>query len=112
LNAGQLAEWEAYSMIDPVGEWRNDFRFAELASVITNIAIKWAAGKKHVELTDITDFIPQWDVTAPKEVKKQSVEDMKKVFEDIMRVQEKKKKPAPDLKRPPTTLKKDKDGRV
>lgn len=110
MNVSQLAEWEAYNMLDPIGEWRDDFRFAELASVITNIAIKWASGKKQVQLTEITDFMPQWDVTAPKEVKKQSVEDMKKVFEDIVKSQERKKKRDASLKKPPTMLNEKKDG--
>jgi hypothetical protein len=47
---------------------------AELATIITNIAIKWGAGKKKVQLVELTDYMPQWDKNAPKEVKKQSLD--------------------------------------
>ena len=106
LSAYEIAEWEAYDRLDPIGEFRADFRMAELATVITNIAIKWAAGKKKVDLVDILDFIPKWDAGAPKEVKKQSVEEMKKALKEI--ANHAKKQPKADLQRPPQKLRKDK----
>lgn len=107
LSAYELAEWEAYNMLDPIGEVREDFRNAMLSCLITNIAIKWASGKKTVKLSEIADFLPQWDVTAPKEVKKQSMEEMKKALKEIAKAQneavEKKKKldalPPPNIKK-------------
>ena len=77
MNAVQLSEWEAYDRLDPIGTWRDDFRMAYLASIITNIAIKWNAGKKQVKLIELMEFMPQWDRQETKEVKKQSVEDMR-----------------------------------
>lgn len=111
LSAKQLSEWEAMDRLDPIGEFRADFRMAELASVITNIAIKWSAGKKQVKLTDIMEYMPQWDVDAPKEfeVKKQSVEEMKEVFKRIAESANKHFKKIGN-RRPPANLKKKKDG--
>jgi len=105
-----LAEWEAYDRLDPIGEWRDDFRMAELASLILNIAIRWGAGKKQVKLTEITDFMPQWDVTAPKGIKQQSVEEMKQVFKDIMQAQNQIVGRKKRVERPPANLRRNKDG--
>ena len=82
-----------------------------IASLVMNIAIKWGSdGKKPVKLTDIMDFMPQWDTTAPKEVPVQSVEDMKQVFKDIIAAQNSRKKVKVNKTRPPVNLKKKKDG--
>jgi len=110
LNARQLAEWEAYDRLDPIGQWRDDFRMAELASLILNIAIRWGAGKKQVKLTDITDFMPQWDGGAPKEVKQQSVEEMKQIFKDIMQAQNQIVGRKKRVDQPPANLRRNKDG--
>jgi hypothetical protein len=111
LSAYELTEWEMYDRMDPIGESRADFRMAELASLMVNIAIKRSAGTKPVKLTEITDFMPQWDVTAPKqvEVKKQSIPDMKKVLMDIVNTQNKKARKR-GIDKPPANLTKKKDG--
>jgi hypothetical protein len=88
LTSSQLSEWEAYDRIDPIGSWRDDFRMAYLASVMTNLTIG-VHGKKGTKQTPLIDFMPDWDITAPKEVKKQSIEDMKRAFKDIMSSQKK-----------------------
>lgn len=97
--------------MDPIGEVRGDFRMAELASLITNIAIKWATGRKTVKLTEIIDFMPQWDGGVEKEVKKQSTEDMKKALLVIANAQNKREKAKKrGIDKPPANLKKKKDG--
>lgn len=111
LNAIQLTEWEMYNRLDPIGEVREDFRMAMLESLITNIAIKWAAGKKQVKLTEITDFLPQWDQPTEKEVKVQSLEEMKKALMEIARSQNKKEKAKKrGINKPPANLMKREDG--
>lgn len=82
---------------------------AELATIITNIAIKWGAGKKKAQLVELTDYMPQWDKNAPKEVKKQSLDEMKKALKDIYESSLKKQKRA-DTTRPPTNLKPKQNG--
>ena len=79
LTGVQLSEWEAYDRLDPVGEWRDDFRMAFLASLITNLGIQ-IHGKQGTKLTEFTDFMPEWDIDARNEPKRQSVEDMKQML--------------------------------
>jgi hypothetical protein len=81
---------------------------AELATIITNIAIKWGAGKKSVKLTELIDFMPKWDQEKKKEIPKQSIEDMKKALKEIYESQKKQKRT--DDKRPPTNLKTKQNG--
>jgi hypothetical protein len=105
LTLTQLQEWEAYDRLDPIGSWREDFRMAFLASLITNLTIS-THGKPNAKQTTLEEFMPDWDVTGPKKVKQQTVEEMKKVFEDIVNSQ--KKKAGIQPMQPPT--KKQKNG--
>jgi hypothetical protein len=83
---------------------------AELASLITNIAIKWAAGRKTVKLTEIIDFMPQWDGPVEKPVAIQSPEEMKKALLEIANAQNKREKAKKrGINTPPVNLKKKKD---
>lgn len=97
LTAKQLAEWEAYNNIDPVGEWRNDFKFSYMASIISNLMIQ-AYGKKGSEMTKINDFLLQWD-KEEEEPKKQSVEEMKRVLLGLAASQNKKTEQSSQVKR-------------
>lgn len=98
LTAKQLAEWEAYSNIDPVGEWRNDFKFSYMASLITNLMIQ-AYGKKGSKMTKIEDFQLQWDTGVETESKQQSVEEMKNILLGLAASQNKKTEQSPPVKR-------------
>jgi hypothetical protein len=72
-----------------------------LAWTITNLFIQ-AYSKKGTELTKFEDFILNWDSTAPKEEKVQSVEEMKNALMMLARSQEGSK----DVKRVRTIPKK------
>ena len=76
LTSEQISEWEAYDRLDPVGAWREDYRFALLAQVVSNLAISMY-GKKGAKLQEITDFIPKWGEDEEEKVKQQSMEEMK-----------------------------------
>lgn len=93
LTAGQIAEWEAYSQLEPIGEERIEFSFAVLASLIANVALS-AFGKKGTKRTTPMDFLPQWDVREeiPEEKPRQSIEEMKAVLESIAAHSGKRKK--------------------
>ena len=65
LTPAQINEWEAYDRLDPIGEWRADFRMAKMASVITNL-FYWAHGKPETESTSANDFMPKWWEDASK----------------------------------------------
>jgi hypothetical protein len=89
LTATQLAEWEAYDIIDPIGEIRNDIKFANMASLISNLMIG-AHGKKGSQMTKPEDFIIKWDFGAIEKDKKQSVEEMKRILLGMASAQNKK----------------------
>lgn len=99
-----MSEWEAYEKLDPIGTWRDDFRMAFLATIVTNLAIS-INGKKGAKTVDVMDYMPVWDQTIAREPKKQSVEEMKKIFHDIANTQKKKKKLDIQSKKPPVKRK-------
>jgi hypothetical protein len=74
LSFDQLNEWEAYDKIDPIGTWREDFRMAYLASIVTNLTIA-VHGKQGAKAKTAIDFMPDWSGD-PKEPVKQSVDEM------------------------------------
>lgn len=80
LTSNQISEWEAYDKLDPIGEWREDYRMAVLDSLIVNIVSRLYAKKGHTpkEITP-TEFMPNWS-GEKKIAKRQSIEDMKTVL--------------------------------
>lgn len=68
LTSRQLSEWEAYDKIDPIGEWREDYRFAQLMALVTNIVTKLYA-KDKPKMVEPIDFMPDYsgDIAAIKE---------------------------------------------
>jgi hypothetical protein len=91
LTSRQLSEWEAYDRIDPIGEWRGDFRGAKLEALIINIvqALFPKKGSKPKIFNPI-EFMPNWNGEV-KESERQSVEEMKKVLLELASLQNKKK---------------------
>jgi len=109
ITSEQLAEWEAFDRIDPIGSWREDYRMSVLASLIVNIVSKLYAKKGHTpkEVTPM-DFMPNW--TGEKRIeRKQSVADMKQVLYAIASAANKKeqqdKVDKERSKRPPMAFK-------
>ena len=93
----------AFSRLDPIGEARDDFRMSYLASTITNLAIK-INGKKGAKLTNVKDFLLDWDTDKPKGT--QSIEDIKRVFMEIAAANNKKDSRNINKKRIPKSLQK------
>ena len=63
---------------------------AFISSLMTNLTIS-VHGKKGAKMTNPMDFMPEWDISSGKgEVKKQSVDDMKKFLLGIAQAQNKK----------------------
>jgi hypothetical protein len=80
LTSAQLSEWEAYDRLDPIGSWRQDYNYAQIASIITNIvnSIYCKEGSKP-ELTTVVDFMPIWDKEERKRIeRKRNTEDQKR----------------------------------
>ena len=58
LTFFQISEWEAYDRIDPIGDWRDDFRGAKLESLLVNIVNQLFAKKGHTPvITSPLDFM-------------------------------------------------------
>lgn len=84
LTAKQISEWEAFNRLEPIGEWRQDYRMAFIASIMINIA-RAMSGAKGVKMTTPADYMPVWytDPNEPDEPMQQSLEDMKKVLLEL-----------------------------
>ena len=50
LTSSQVSEWMVYNRLDPIGEWRADYRIAVLCSTIANIgnSVIYEIGRAHV----------------------------------------------------------------
>ena len=70
LTSKQISEWEAYDRLDPIGTWREDFRMAFLATMNNKFNDK-CTWEERYKATDLKDFMPVWDIDAPKDVKMQ-----------------------------------------
>ena len=81
LSSTQIREWETYDRLDPIGEWRSDFRDAQLRSMITNIT-RALYPEKGVEpkMTTPLDFMPDWGNLDSPEAEEQSVEEQKRIL--------------------------------
>lgn len=55
MSARQFLRWEAYSQMEPFGEWRADVRTAQLAAMLFNLAVVAKERKP------IKDFLLPWE---------------------------------------------------
>ena len=107
LTSDQLSEWEAYDRLDPIGTWREDYRMAYIAAILTNLTIA-VHGKKGAKQAELRSFMPNW--SGEEEYKApQSVEEMKEVFKAIVQASKEAQKKNEILKKkqhtPPTKKK-------
>lgn len=90
MNSYQIAEWEAFNFLDPIGDERQDIHMAILATTIFNLAVD-IHGKKGTKHREITDYMPNWGGDETDEGKgKQSVEEMKNILLSMASSQNKK----------------------
>ena len=76
-----------YNRIDPIGEWRMDYRFADLEALIINtVRMLYAEKGKIVELVKATDLMLEWGKEKKIEPKRQNFEHMKEMFKRIAKV--------------------------
>ena len=88
LTAIELAEWEAYDSIDPIGSTRSDIHFAAFSSMITNLFIA-AYGKQGSTMTEPKDFLINWDGSKKESTKQeQSVDQIKDFLSALQKQQE------------------------
>ena len=72
IDSLELSEWMAYASIEPIGEKRQDLRFAMLACTIANL-IKGAVGGKG-KPSKMDDFMLKFD--PPKQQSDQNMKIM------------------------------------
>jgi len=96
LTSTQLSEWEAYDRLDPIGTWRDDFREAHLASLISNFvkSIYHDPQKPEIQESDLStpaDFMPVWDREARKNkvIEKQSADEMEQLLSTFAEIHNK-----------------------
>jgi len=90
LTAGEIAEWEVYDSLDPIGDYRLEMTLAYGLSIIANILIKahFKSGSKELKPKD---FLIDWSGELKEdEGKKQSVEDMKRFMMQFAKQQNKR----------------------
>lgn len=86
LNSFQLSEWQMYDRIDPIGEWRNDFRFADFEALIINtVRMLYAEKGKIVDLVTAKDLMPEWGKVKKVEPKRNN-EQIKEMFKRISKI--------------------------
>jgi hypothetical protein len=66
---------------------------------------RWAYGKKGTKMTTPNDYMPKWERAEEKEVKKQSVEEMKQAIMQIARRKNPEIKSRKDLNKSTNTKK-------
>jgi len=86
LTGTQLAEWEAYNLLEPIGrEWQEDLRLARTLSFLENMFLSALAKKGTYKASTPADFMPRWGEPIKKtKEKKQSAEDMKIVLSGFL----------------------------
>ena len=79
ITSAQLAEWEAYDRIEPIGGYRQDYRFAQICYLIFDLAQSIYGKKGQRRVSSPMDFMP-WGPEVKKPVVKQSPEQIKEVL--------------------------------
>jgi len=85
LTAPQLAEWEAYNELEPIGAVRNDYMLGQLSAIVINLVSQIYKAKGSTPTTVKTEeFIPWWPRTKVRKGKRvQSPEDIKEIFRQL-----------------------------
>ena len=58
MTGDQQTEWEAFDRLEPVGGYKQDFRFAQLCDLLYVLANALGGGKQ--VKSKIQDFMPWW----------------------------------------------------
>ncbi len=71
ITANQLIEWMQYDILEPFGEWRDDWRSAEIVTMLANVN---RDSKKRKEPYKVSDFLPRFGERVTEDLKpKQTV---------------------------------------
>lgn len=90
LSGDQVAEWLAYSEVEPFGGWVWDYHVAKILAVISNLIRSFGVKKGDAPVwSTLMDFMPEWSDVFPKRKisKDQSTEEMKSILLGIAKTQ-------------------------
>lgn len=76
LTSDQVAEWEAYDRLEPIGGFRQDYRFAQVCHLIYELAQSVYGKKDKRQRSHPMDFMP-WGPSERAQPKKQTAEEIK-----------------------------------
>lgn len=79
LSGSQFEEWRAYDELEPVGGYRQDYRFAQVCSLIFNIAQAAYGDENKITKSNVFDFMP-WGPERKIKIETQSIEEMKAIM--------------------------------
>ena len=81
LTGEELAEWEAYDRLEPIGEVREDYRKAYQACLIANTTPRKKGSKPY----EVEDFLLTWGMREFEKRKKMSISQIKTTLLDIFK---------------------------
>lgn len=114
LTSEQITEWKAYDEIDPIGEWRADYRMAYLAALYMNVKIQQGTPRNEKPKLQVpSDHMPPYGMTeeeiAESRIKKQSLEELKAGLLEWARVHNESVRQKKKIRtRPPVSMQKKK----
>jgi hypothetical protein len=76
ISSEQFLEWMQYDTIEPFGEWRDDWRSAEIVTMIANVN---RDSKKKREPYRTTDFLVKFGEQEVEKKKAQTWQDQKMI---------------------------------
>lgn len=96
ITAKQLVEWEAFDRLEPIGGFREDYRFAQVCYLIFDIAQAVYGKPGRRRKSSPIDFMPWGGLGAEKRQregkKQQSVEEMKAILFQMFKPSKQRKK--------------------
>lgn len=102
-----MSEWEAYNLIEPVGELRGDLRIAQLTSMVYNMASAFGGKTSRRHISKPGDFMHFFKDEFKTEEQDQSVDEMKATLMGVASsINEKMKRTSPKKLLPPKKEKK------
>ena len=81
MTSEQITEWLAYDRLDPIGTWRDDFRSAQICSVIDNIAKSMWSKEGEAKYSTPRDFIPDWGQS--EQIRKESEQEAVQTVDEM-----------------------------
>ncbi len=83
MSSHEFAEWLAFRRIQPFGEWRDDWRMATLAAVITNAITR---SKDTDPIREAKDFMPDFEKALDEMEAQEEISEQERVMHKIKSV--------------------------